>query len=399
MRLRRLLAVAPASVLGLSLSLTPVLTACTGHAHDAPRQPWHAASLPLPPGPSGRIAVREATRCGDSWYVVGGVFLDHPTQDQDSRPAAWRSSDGRAWTALPIEARTFWGQRAILASVACAHGSVNVVGARSGGAHGNPRVTTFYEDAAGLHDVDAPYTQYGGEQATNVGPIAGGADGWLITGNRVSGPAVWTSPTGHAFTLHEGVPGLANDGALAALAQDAAWDGRQWVVVGGGNAPGDSLDRQPEAWTSPDGASWTRETVPGSLQFDDVERAVATPDGVLALGLHGSSFGSWHRQGAWTEGETFGHLPPEASRSPFVASLSARVASGSDDFWATTSDGARYALWRSGDGDSWTKVATPARAPDTGGEHILSVAADAAGVLLLSDDGKRGRVWVADEKG
>ncbi|GAA1949515.1 hypothetical protein GCM10009798_05900 [Nocardioides panacihumi] len=398
-----MLARAPASALGLTLTLglAPALAACTGHADDAPDRRWRAVSLPLPPGPSGRIAVREATRCGDSWYVVGGVFLDHPTQDQDSRPAAWRSTDGRAWTPLAIDARTFWGQRAILASVACAHGTVAVVGARSGGAHGNPRVTTFYEDAAGLHDVDAPYTQYGGEQATNVGPIAGGAGGWLITGNRVSGPAVWTSPTGHAFTIHEGAPGLANDATVTALAQDAAWDGRQWVVVGGGNgnAPGDSLDRQPEAWTSPDGATWSRETVPGSLQFDDVERAVATPDGVLALGLRGSSFGSWHRHATWTEGETFGHLPSDASKSPFVASLSMRVTSGADDFWATTSDGARYALWRSADGDSWTKVATPTRAPDTGGEHILSVAADAAGVLLLSDDGARGRIWVTDGTG
>ncbi|MDH2413014.1 hypothetical protein [Nocardioides sp. CER19] len=380
----------------LPLLAVLLLGACTGHADDSPRpEPhWHEASLPAPPGAPGRIVVRDAVRCGERWYVVGGVFLDQPTSDQDSRPAAWRSSDGSTWTALAVEADTFWGQRAILTSAACAHGTVAAVGARSGGAHGNPRVTTFFEDAAGLHDVAAPYTQYGGEQATNVGPIAAKPGGWLITGNRVSGPAVWTSPDARAFTLHEGVPGLADDSALAALAQDAAWDRDEWVVVGGGNAPDDALDRQPQAWTSPDGATWTRETVPGSRSFDDVERVAETPDGLLGVGLRGNAFGAWQRlNGTWSRAGTFGRIPSDASRSPFVASLATRGGA----VWATTSDGARYALWRGTTaGSSWTRAETPATPPGTAGEHVLSVAADAAGVLLLSDDGDGGRVWTAE---
>lgn len=382
----------------LPLLAVLVLGACTGHADDSPGPVpnWHEASLPAPPGAPGRLAVRDAVRCNESWYVVGGVFLAHPTEDQDTRPAAWRSPDGTTWTPVAIDADTFWGKRAILTSVACAHDTIAVVGSRSGGAHGNPRVTTFYADATGLHDVAAPYTQYGGEEATNVGPIASGPGGWLITGNRVSGPAVWTSPTARTFTLREAVPGLADDPALTALTQDAAWDDDEWVVVGGGNAPGEPLDRQPQAWTSPDGATWTREPMPGSTQFDDVERVVATPTGLLGVGLRGSTFGAWQRRdGTWSRGTTFGRIPSDASRSPFVGSAAAR----GDEVWVTTSDGARYALWHSTDERRWRRVRTPASAPGTAGEHILCVAADDAGVLLLSDDGDGGhggRVWTAD---
>jgi hypothetical protein len=378
-----------------SAIFVPALTACTGHADRGPEPHWQAVSLPAPPGPAGRLAVRQATRCGGAWYLVGGVFLAEPTADQDSRPAAWRSTDGRTWSPVPITATTYWGQRAILASVACSGDRITAVGARSGGAHGNPRVTTFAQEGTagttGLHDVVAAFSQYGGDKATNVGPIAGGDDGWLITGNRTSGPAVWTSDTGVDFVRHEDTPGLADTDAFTALAQAATWDGSRWVVVGGGNVRG-KLNREPVAWTSVDGETWVREDVEGSMDFDDLERPARTEAGVLALGLRGPTFGVWRREdGQWSHTGTFGHVRSDAGGSPFVASLAADA----NDYWATTSDGARYALWHSTDGDDWTHVDTPAKAPGTAGDHLLSVAADTSVVLLLSDDGDAGRVWIA----
>jgi hypothetical protein len=394
---RRLPAIAAlALAAALATGLVPALTGCTGRADRAPEPgpTWHESTLPLPAGPAGRVAVREATHCAGSWWVVGGVFLDQPLGDQDTRPAVWRSDDGRVWASVPVEARTFWGQRAILTSVACAQGTVAIVGARAGGAHGNPRVTTFYADGDRLRDVEAPFSQYGGEQATNVGPITGGPKGWLITGNRSSGPAVWTSATGREFALHEATPGLADDDALHALAQDAAWDADagQWVVVGGGSAPGHTLDREPTAWTSPDGATWSREQVPGTTDLDDLERVVATPGGVVALGLRGSTFGAWERlRGTWRQRTSFGEIPSDASHVSFVASL---VSDGAH-LWATASDGVRYGLWRGTDATSWAAVRLPASAPATAGEHTLSVAAGEGVVLLLSDNGHGGRVWVS----
>jgi hypothetical protein len=92
-----------------------------------------------------------------------------------------------------------------------------VVGARSGGAHGNPRVTTFWLDDGTLVDVRAVFTQYGGVSATNVGPIAGGPAGWLITGNRTSGPGVWFTDDPREFVRVEAEPGLTDDGRVLAV--------------------------------------------------------------------------------------------------------------------------------------------------------------------------------------
>ncbi len=355
---------------------------------------WRAADLPGPPGLPGRITLRDAVSCGGAWTAVGGVVLEEPLETRDARPAAWRSQDGVRWTAMEMTATTYWGRRSILSTVACAQDRVVAVGARSGGAHGNPRVTTFFEKDGGLDDQRAPMNLYGGATATNVGPIAGGDPGWLITGNRVSGPAVWHSADGREFTIEEDVPGLADEEGIGSLAQAATWDGDGWVVVGGGNAL-TTIDREPVVWVSPDAVSWERLEVPGSTEFDDLERVVAVDDDLVALGLRGDGFGVWRRDDyGWSMGESFGSLPDDAGRSPFVSSLAA----GGAGVWATTSDGVRYALWHSPDGTTWGPVAVPETTPETGGERILTVAADGGDVLLLADNGYGGRLWLSTEQ-
>jgi hypothetical protein len=371
-----------------------VLLACDTDADREPLEPqWHEAALPDPSGPPGRIALRDAVNCGGVWTAVGGVFLAEPSETRDSRPAAWRSSDGVTWTALDVAATTYWGRRAILSTVACASDQVVAVGARSGGAHGYPRVTSFFEKNGGLDDQRAVFNLYGGDTATNVGPITGADPGWLITGNRVSGPAVWHSTDGRDFVIEEGVPGLADEEGFTALAQAATWDGDHWVVVGGGNERS-TLDREPLAWVSPDATSWERHDVPGTKDFDDLERVIAVEDDLVALGLRGDGFGVWRREaGDWSMGDSFGVLADDPHASPFVSSL----VTGDRGLWATTSDGASYALWHSTDGDAWAPVASPAAAPETGGDRILTVAADDETVLLLADEGTGGRLWWSTE--
>jgi hypothetical protein len=188
---------------------------------------WAEHPLPAHPGPPGRTVVRDAVECGEGWWVAGAVFLDRPTETRDTRPALWFSPDRERWEPVPIEAGTYWGRRAILNSIACSRGRIAVVGARSGGAHGNPRVTTFWLDGETLVDVRTVFTQYGGVSATNVGPIAGGPAGWLITGNRTSGPGVWVTDDPREFTLVEAEPGLTDDGDLESLAQGAGWTGEE----------------------------------------------------------------------------------------------------------------------------------------------------------------------------
>jgi len=379
---------------GCLLALLVPPLACDADADPAPLEPqWHEAALPDPSGPPGRIALRDAVNCGGVWTAVGGVFLAEPTETRDSQPAAWRSSDGVTWAALDVTATTYWGRRAILSTVACANGQVVALGARSGGAHGNPRVTSFFEKNGGLDDQRAVFNLYGGDTATNVGPITGADPGWLITGNRVSGPAVWHSTDGRDFAIEEDVPGLADEEEFTSLAQAATWDGDHWVVVGGGNERS-TLDREPLVWVSPDATSWERDEVPGTKDFDDLERVIAVDDDLVALGLRGDGFGVWRREaGDWSMGEAFGVLADDAHASPFVSSL----VSGDRGLWATTSDGATYALWHSTDGDEWAPVASPVAGPETGGERILTVAAHDETVLLLAADGTGARLWWSTE--
>lgn len=380
--------VAVASVLACS-------QACSDPAADPPEAEvaWTARTLPEHPGAPGRTVVRDAVRCDDAWFVVGAVFLDRPTETRDTRPAAWVSrDDGVTFDPVAVETDTYWGRRAILNSVACSRDRVAVVGARSGGAHGNPRVTTFHLDGRErLVDVLAVFTQFGGVSATNVGPISGGPEGWLIAGNRLSGPGVWVSDDPRGFTRVEGEAGLTEDGDLESLAQAGAWDGEGWVLVGAGAPEGELLDRDPLAWTSPDGLAWRTQPMPSGAESEDVHRVVGLPDGsVLAVGATPTSFRSWLRtDDGWGRAVPFADVADDWRGAPYVASLVPQR----DGALATLSDGSGYQLWHTADGSRWRRVAVPA-APTTAGDHTLAVAADGdAQLLLLADDGDGARVW------
>lgn len=386
----------------VAVSLAAVLAACD---EQSPKQEtvavtWREQSLPAPDGPPGRTVVRDAVECGEGWWVVGAVFLDDPTETRDTRPAAWFSTDRETWASVPVDARTYWGRRAIINSVACSRGRVAMIGARSGGAHGYPRVTSFREkgdqQGDGLVDVSAVFIQYGGVTATNVGPIAGGPTGWLITGNRTSGPGVWVTDDPREFTRVEGEPGLTDDGDLQSLAQGGGWAGDEWVVVGGGARPGSGLDPDPLAWTSPDGLTWTPQQMPATDRAEDAQRVVRLGDGrLLAVGRSGEAFAAWLRDdegdgAGWQDAVTFGTIPDGWRAAPYVASL-ARTPLG---VLATVSTGERYELWRTDDGRDWQRVDVPLE-PETAGDHTLAVAGG-DDLLLAADAGAGGQVWVGE---
>lgn len=381
----RTAAVALTAVLACGL-----LAACSDPEPEVLRISWSERSLPAPAGAPGRTVVRDAVQCGDGWWVVGAVFLDRPTETRDTRPAAWFSPDAEEWTSVPIDARTYWGRRAILNSVACSRGRIAIVGARSGGAHGNPRVTTFRTDGGRLVDVSAVFTQYGGVSATNVGPIAGGPTGWLITGNRTSGPGVWFTDDPRGFTRVEAEPGLTDDGDLESLAQGAGWSGAEWVVVGSGARTGRHLDPDPLAWTSPDGLTWTPEEMPAADGIQDVHRVVALDeDRLLAVGRSGDRFAAWTRDAdGWQDPVAFAEIAEEWDGTPYIASL-ARTSAG---VLATLSTGDHYELWQTDDGRDWQRVDVPLE-PQTAGDHTL-VAAGGGGLLAVADAGDGGHVWV-----
>lgn len=389
---------AAASLLSVSALAGAGLAGCTGE-QDAPTAPavtWTERSLPPHPGLPGRTVVRDAVECGGTWYVVGTVVLDDPTETRDTRPAAWSSQDGGAsFEAVDVKTTTYWGKRAIINSIACSADRIAAVGARSGGAHGNPRVTSFRLAPDGrLVDVPALFTQYGGVSATNVGPISGGDAGWLIAGNRLSGPGVWVTDDPRGFTLVEAEPGLTDDGDLESLAQAGAWDGSGWVLVGAGARQGAQLDRDPLAWTSADGLAWQPESVPTEPENEDVHRVVRLPDGdLLAVGIRGDTFAAWRRTDeGWQRSVRFGHQAESWVGAAYVASLVSTDAG----VLATLSDGATYQLWHTDEGRDWERLPVPA-APGVAGDHTLVVGTGRS-LLLLADAGDGGRVWTGETR-
>ncbi|WP_216592174.1 hypothetical protein [Verrucosispora sioxanthis] len=253
-----------------------------------PLQPdWRELTLPAPPGAPGRLMLRDVTACGGRWYIVGAVG----GPGDATRPAAWTSADGVSWESVRIVADSYYGRQNILYSVACTDGRFAAVGAKSGGAHANPRVSSWVRRADGaLAEVRAGFELYGGPQAVNVARMVAGPSGFMIVGNRVSGAAVWLSEAAGEFEILEGVPGLATDEHGVTWLFDATPVDGGWLAVGGIIGPG-RIDRDPLAWRSSDGRSWQRVPVPGTDEYDELQRVVRVDGEPVAVGLRGRAFG------------------------------------------------------------------------------------------------------------
>jgi hypothetical protein len=381
-----LLAVPAAALLAVAVA---VAGCSTGHdARVALHPRWQQVSLPVPPGAAGRLAPRDAISCSGTWYVVGAVV----GPDGSTRPAAWTSTDGRTWRSLTLVPNDFYSRQAVLYAVGCRDGRIAAIGAKSGGAHGNPRTATWVQQGDGsLHAEHAPFEIFGGPHALGVNRIAGGRAGWLIAGDRSSGAATWTSPDARTFRIVEGRPPLASDATRTTGALDAADDGAGWTVVGRAEVTG-RVSPVPDSWTSVDGTHWTRQPVPaGTGGYADLERVVVQGRALLAAGIRGSRFGTWQRvDGRWRVAGGFGRLDRSGSTAPFVSGL----ATGAPVVLAAVSDGVRFGLWARDRESRWRPVETPTR-PLSSGDHQLTVASDGHVALLLADDGAAGRAWLA----
>ncbi|GAB2611811.1 hypothetical protein Aab01nite_67290 [Paractinoplanes abujensis] len=204
---------------------------------------WSKIDLPA----DGKVVLRDVADCGDTWWAVGGVLSPAGSDGQAAaaaRPAAWTGGPGGTWTAVRFAplSTSYYGPKQIIRSVACADGKVAMVGAVPGGAHGNPRVSTWRLGTDGrMAENAAPFETYGGDEAVGVGPIAAGPHGFAIAGIRSSGAAAWFSPDGLTFTLSE-----LNAAGTAADDVRARPDGG-WLVTG------TSADQRPAAWVVEDG--------------------------------------------------------------------------------------------------------------------------------------------------
>lgn len=349
---------------------------------------WRESVVPVPPGGAGRVVVRDAVACPGAWFVVGAVR----DAAGGTRPAAWSSGDGARWSPVRVAAVSFYGRQNVLSSVACRDGRMAALGAKSGGAHGNPRTSSWVQGADGvLREVRAPFELFGGPYAVNVARMDAGPRGFLISGNRMSGAAVWTSADAARFTIRERVPGLASGPGGESWAFDAVGLPDGWLVVGG-FLPAGRVDRDAAVWWSADSSVWRRLPVTGaSGGYEEVHRVVVRGAEPVGVGLRGAAFGAWRlAAGQWRPAGAFGVVPGGGAAA--VRSLS--VAAGR--LFCVTADSAAYGMWVSDDGgSSWrvSPVPVPVRPV---AETAVAVAGGGGRVVLVADDGATGRLYVAE---
>jgi hypothetical protein len=366
----------------LGLLLGAVLAACTGVDRSPAPQPLHLAwrddRLPVPEGE--RAMVRDATWCAGRWVVAGATA----TADR-TRPAVWTSADGQHWQPVELHpGRDFYTAREILSSVACSRGRLAAIGDMSGGAHGMPRTATWQERPDGsLAAVRAPFTLFGGSESVAVARLVGGPGGYLVTGTRTSGAAVWQSVSGASFRLYDAVPGLASTARRRTQAADAVPRRGGWIVAGQATESDGRL--RGVTWTGDRGGPWRRLDLPGGSTITTAERLVATSGGPDVAGLLDDGFGLWAlRDGSWTLDERFGSTDPDGTAASYVSGLA--WAGGRPA--ATYSDGARFRLWVGQDVPMPTEVRVD-------GSRDVTVAAHGRRLLLLTDDDRTGRAWLA----
>ncbi|HET6214726.1 MAG TPA: hypothetical protein VFE14_17805 [Micromonosporaceae bacterium] len=363
---------------------------------------WRPVTLPAA---GGSAQLHELAACGGRWYAVGATAPGPPASaaaGQPTRPAAWTTMDGTAWTPVTLVATRPYGDQGALTSVACRGADVVAISSASGGAHGNPRVSTWRSRPDGAWvQQDAAFELFGGANAGSVDRVVAGPAGWLIVGHRVSpttklrGAAVWRSTDGVAFQLVDDDPALRSAGDTYTTAYDAAPGSTGgWVVVG---SAGSATSPVPAAWTSPDGSTWQRAGV-ATIGSGAVERAIRYPGwGLLALGRDVGANLAYAWRAADDAPDTLAELGSTCSGRPdpagdLLAGLTlADTAAGASAF-AAVGTGDRSTVCVSGNGASWRALRPPA---GLAGDERLRLAGSGRTLLAATPD----HLWIADLAG
>jgi hypothetical protein len=285
-------------------------------------------------------------------------------------------------------------------------GAVAAIGQAVGGAHGNPRVGSWYLDGNLLKEVTAPVELYGGPRQGSVNEMAAGPTGFVVVGTRTdcnerAGAAAWVSPDARdQFTIVDADPALESAATETVRALGVAGDANGFLAVGDRFVSGTGrLDADGLFWTSPDGRHWARVTMadpsvlagPGS---EEPQLATAWRNGWAVAGT--DSTAGVTRVVVWTSPDgvswqrtDVGALGADPDSLSAVTSL--QVA---DDGRIVVGArlGTRLAVATSADGRTWKALTLPADMPAS--DHAVVLAAPAGDRLVLAATGDSStRVW------
>jgi hypothetical protein len=236
---------------------------------------WTRAKLPASKD-TGRQRLADAVHGGPGWLAVGGT---------GSHPLVLTSGDAVTWQ--PVAGRTFGGD---LVPSAAASGPAYVVvgtqGGTSAAAWTSADLKTWTRaSGAGKDDLT------GDRSAPKwMSDVAAGPNGFVAVGgqtkNKVSQPAVWTSPDGRRWTLSAAAPALPNGTAQGSLTKVVARGG---ALVATGVAGAYAF----ASVSSDGGRTWQPSALPGAAPGTRITAATATSHGFVLAGTAGSDVATW----------------------------------------------------------------------------------------------------------
>nr|SBO91437.1 Chaperone protein DnaK [Nonomuraea gerenzanensis] len=224
--------------------------------------------------------------------------------------------------------------------------------------------------------------------------LAAGPTGWVALGDRVGGSVVWTSPDGATWTRQPDATASLAFGPRDRVA-DVAWTGKGFTAVGQTSDKGDFTDAAPVVWLSADGRSWERRAgwrlhppTGGTLALTDV---ASVKDAIVVRGESSTEPYdiTWRSTDAGETWQAFA-VPGESDEPElsFAATSATMLAVRRNDSDATT--------YTSPDGVRWTtaaKIEVPGfrrvlRLTAASGAAVAAIETDSGVQLVRTTDGR-----------
>lgn len=337
-----------------------------------------------PQTPAWRVVTPPGMTPSALFVGANAVFVGGQAAAPDAAPVLDRQ-DGDGWREVPATAATGYGQVAtFVEGAANPAGRIVMMGTATGGAHLNPRWTTWIGDDAGI--VEQPQTSetFGGPNAGGITGVTYGAEpaivgSWSLDAGA-TGVAVWRrqastwarEPSPPVFV---GSPPTTIESATAATAV-----GSTTVIVGlQTDLAGGAVHQRAELWRS-DGGAWSRTDMDTSGADSAATDVTCTDTDCLVVGRSDGDLAVWRV----SDDHDVARIDvPTRSVDHYTGAP--RVAR--DSALTAIAVGAGAELLTSTDGRSWTDSPTPV------GEVRGLAVRDGAILLLLRDSAGAQQVY------